>query len=325
MTEGEPAPPPAPPADAPGPLDRAFERVPLPPDAPEILAIDGRDERDVWLLGGERDKPALFRWDGAQILKEKAPPCKSPIDYSGLALLPDAAIVLATTYEGEGGVYPVEARRPLRGGWSCDRRSEGQILMLGPDLLRFEPSKQLTLSGHLLPLPELVWIAGSRPQIAARTPAHLWLYFPGHSHVLHGSGVAWESRPTGLAAINDLQVDDTGAAWIIGGDDSKSEGSAVLRWDTAAHAWRRLPTPPDLRATRLRLTSARDVWLIGKEHIHHWDGAKLRRGKTPIERVSGAWISAAGELWIAGRDPSRAAPGWKSAGVAFRAPAVRKP
>src|SRR4051812_37004667 len=38
------------PAAAPIPLDSPFERLPLPPTATMLVAVEGRDERDVWLL-----------------------------------------------------------------------------------------------------------------------------------------------------------------------------------------------------------------------------------------------------------------------------------
>jgi hypothetical protein len=336
VNEGDPSPTAAPaaaptvaptnaPANAPGPLERAFERVALPPDAPQIVAIDGRHERDVWLLGTGGQEATIFRWDGAKIVKDKGPQCKPSGRYWGLVLVPDAAIALATSLEIEGEVR-IEARRPSRGGgWSCEKRYNEQLLMVGPALLRLESRTTLTLSGHRLPLPSLGAIGGMQAEIAARSPADLWLYFPSQGDALHGNGVGWESRPTGLAAVKSLRTDDSGAAWLVGGNDQHGEGDVVLRWDTATHAWKRLPTPADLRAARIRVASERDVWLIGKEHVHHWDGASLRRGKTPIQHVDGAWISAAGELWIVGGDASRATPGRSTTGAAFRVPAMRKP
>jgi hypothetical protein len=315
--------PSAAPAGTPGPLERVFDRIPLPPDALEIVAVDGRDERDVWLLGRAGWDVALFHWDGAQLVKEKPPQCKAQVEFRGLVLAPDAVIVLATSFEEEGGV-PYEVRHAKGGGgWSCERRSESQRLWLGAELLRLEVSYRLTLAGHLLPLP-----ASGLPnaEIAARSPADLWLYAPSSSDIFHGNGVGWESRPTGLAKIRSLRTDDSGAAWLVGGDESSwVEGNVVLRWDTAAHAWKRLPTPADLRAERIRVSSERNVWMLGKEHIHHWDGTSLRRGKTPMKRLQGAWMSPTGELWIVGGDESGAAESRKVAGVAFRVPAARKP
>jgi hypothetical protein len=117
-----------------------------------------------------------------------------------------------------------------------------------------------------------------------------------------------------------LRVDSTGVAWVAGATASQGEGDVVLRWDIATHAWSRVATPADLRASRVRVSSGRDVWLIGDAHVHHWDGQTLRRSVTPLARVEGAWVGASGELWLVGGDRRRAEPGKPIAGVAFRAP-----
>jgi len=316
--------PPPPQRDAPAPLalDHAFEPLPLPADAPEIVAVDGRDERDVWLLGADGKDIALFHWDGAKLEKKKTPQCKENVAFVGLALAPDATIALARSFEVEGG-SPFEAKLGASGGWSCERAEyDAQLLRVGSELLRFESLWRLTLGGNRLPLPGFGMPNG---EIAGRSAADLWLYFPGNKDVLHSNGVAWEARPTGLAMVKSLRTDEKGAAWLVGGTESGSEGNVILHWESATHAWKRLPTPADLRASRIRVASERDAWTIGKEHVHHWDGASLRRGKNPLKRLGGAWLSPAGELWLAGGDDTRPKPSRSVAGVVFRMPAGRKP
>lgn len=324
MIEGEVTPPRVE-TTAPEPLDRAFERVPLPADALEIVAIDGRDERDVWLLGAGGWKVALFRWDGAQIVKEESPRCKMQIEYTGLLLVPDGLITRARSFESEGGV-PVEVRRPNRGKWACEHRTDQYLTRVGAELLRFDWSSSLTISGRKVPMPELGSYGASQVEVHGRSPADLWMYFPENGDVLHGNGVTWESRPPGVAAVKSLRVDATGAAWLVGTNENKyGEGNVVMRWDAAARAWKRLPAPADLRAARIRVSGDRDAWLLGKEHVHHWDGTTFRRGKTPVERLQGAWVSAGGELWIVGGNASNTPSGRNVVGAAFRVPAVKRP
>jgi hypothetical protein len=282
-----------------------------------LVAVEGRDERDVWLLS----QSALFHWDGARLVEEKGPACKQRLDLSGLALTRDAVIALGAHHEFEGST-PLEVRRSGRGRWSCDLLVvHRRTIALGPALLGLGPDG-LTLSG--LALPYRRWLG---PEIAARTAEDLWLYDADQGDVFHGNGVGWESRPTGLARVLSLRVDATGAAWLVGATESKGEGDVVLRWDLAAHAWRRVPTPADLRAARVRVSSGRDVWLVGDEHVHHWDGQTLHRARTPLARVEGAWVGASGELWLAGGDRRRGEPGQPSAGLAFRVspPSGKKP
>jgi hypothetical protein len=291
----------APRADAPAPLDRTFERVPLPADALEAVAVGGHSESDVWIVGfRETEAIALYHWDGARVKTDKGPACGVwRLEPWGMRLAPDAVTILGSYFVGEGeGRF--EARRSSRGTWECGE------LELHPEALTRGP---VTLNIHgyddpRLPMPGNLRRAGwSDAEIDASSPTDIWLYQPGAADLLHGNGVAWESRPTRLASVRSLRVDATGAAWLVGATDRKNdEGDAVLFWDRPAHAFRRLPTPPDFHASRVRIASERDVWFIGKEHVHRWDGRTLHRAPTPVPHVRGAWVSARGELWIVGSD-----------------------
>ena len=90
---------------------------------------------------------------------------------------------------------------------------------------------------------------GAQVMLAGRSADDLWLYNPKGGQALHGNGIGWEARPTGLSGMSDLWVDETGSAWVLGSRMDESPG--VLRWDLATGAWRRLPTPTDLSAVRV--------------------------------------------------------------------------
>src|SRR5262245_30818871 len=49
-----------------------FERVELPPKTRAIVSIDGRDDRDVWMLAGGGQ---VLRWDGTRITSAGTPEC----------------------------------------------------------------------------------------------------------------------------------------------------------------------------------------------------------------------------------------------------------
>lgn len=297
---------------APIPLERPFERVPLPPKATRILAVEGRNERDVWLLS----RDALFHWDGARVVEEKGPPCNPWPDHWGLALTPGAVLARGVYDNLEGQNLPTaEARRQGPGRWSC---SDSEAHLRSIDL----GANRLLWDGYPDPpsVPLRLWMRG---QLAAGAADDVWSY--GDGEVLHSNGVEWVARPTGLKRVFNLRVDATGVAWLVGSRREEGDGEVVLRWDLSARAWRRVPVPSEFRATRVRVRSGRDAWLIGEAHVHHWDGHTLRRAQTPLA-VESAWVGPSGELWLAGAELT-SLPDKPAAGVAFRvsAPQENKP
>jgi hypothetical protein len=297
----------------PAPMDRVIVPVPLPPGTPEVVAVDGRDERDVWLLAGAGAATArLLHWDGTRIEALPGPSCAERADrYHGLVVLPGELLVRGTV-EWRGIEALFEGRRDSRGRWTCETRLwPSRVLAVGADLLRFE-GVRLTSAGGTLPSPPWRWYGGPA-EISARSPDSLWVYVPQGDSVAHGNGVAWESRPPGVPFLQSLQVDREGVAWAVGGEDREA-GDVLLSWDEGAHAFRAVPSPSDLVATRVRANDARDVWLVGPEHVHRWDGERFHRAPTPLPDVRAAWLGPR-ELWLAGSKPE---PSHPSAGAAYR-------
>jgi hypothetical protein len=295
---GEAAPPiPAPPAEPFAPLDREVVPFPLPAGTPPVYGLGGRDEHDVWILARKPDNAVvLLHWDGARVTRVPGPSCQGEL--WGVSLSADGVVLVGTYYE-EGGAGTLTARREGR-GWTCETSGQDQRTAIGKGTLRFH-DQALTYGDERQPAPGGTFGDGSSQphELAAGAADDLWIYTVGGGLVLHGNGLAWEPRPPGVARVHSLRVDPSGVAWMVGGDAGSPEGDVVARWDREAHAWTRLPAPDGLRGTRVRVGGAEDVWILGKEHVHRWDGHVFHRGPSPVEGPNAAWLSPTA-LWLAG-------------------------
>ncbi len=322
-----PAPPPPPPP--PAPLTRTFEPVALPEGTPEILAADGLSERDVWMLATDGSYVDVLRWDGAKVVRDKPPKCPFGLTYHGLFAGPSGPVAIGA-YEDFGGPQRVEARRSEKGAWSCDKRGSALFLAIerpadaeprptsnGSSLVRFEAYRAFTIDGLPSPQPAVEYSGNalSAARLKGRSPVDLWLFSPYQKSVHHWDGVRWESLKAPFF-VRDLDVGADNAVWLLGGRDERGEGDIVFQWNRSSRAFVTVPTPRDLRASRI--LAARDVWILGKEQLHRWDGAALQRGPTPLDEMRDAWLGRGGELWIVGGDKKQPAKGRTTRGLAFR-------
>jgi hypothetical protein len=357
-------------------LGRRFERVALPAGAGEIVAVAGRDDRDVWMMargsdvqrvwvkggaGGEEAKEialpidSVVHWDGARATARPGPRCFLAWEYKQTArtrlvssrarplscnalgcdyavpfdriLLPPAGVVLVGTWHHGQTPFPFDLRsRAGRDGrWSCE--IEGQTpaaeRLVGAAALRLDRNAysfaSLTVDGREIGVPQELKDAAPSA-VAARSVDDLWLWKSDDEHVWHGTTHAWEARPAPVHVVA-LEIVEPGSAWVVGVD---KDADIVLRWDAGKAAWTRWPTPAKFRATSILATSAHDVWFLGPKAFHHWDGRELRRIEAPPLAVHAAWLSASGELWVVGADPTvKIHAGTEeedSAGAAFRLP-----
>lgn len=327
---GEPAVAPscadAPPGE-PGALQWGFQEVALPPSTRPIVAVHGRDERDVWMLAPGDSGGLAFHWDGAKLNREPISPCAMLLRHASLVLSPDGPIARDESHDDAGDLF-FAARRSPGGTWECDDSEDyTRPYPIGDQMIRIPSAgAALSLSGRPLPLPGLdaTKSHSTRGDVAGRFADDLWFYFPNHPEVLHYNGRVWEDRSPGVGSVHSLVLDANGAAWILIRSDARStEAQKVLHWDHAEHAWACLPVPSGLRTTHLRAANERDVWLLGDKEMYHWDGASFQRGPTPIATLEDAWISAGGELWIVGGGPADPASG--PHGLVFRTQQGGKP
>lgn len=325
---------------------RRFEPIAL-PSMGAVLAVDGRGPKDVWMLG---ENSALLRWNGARAERQKAPSCPSHVVmsfagskprsydaepvYRRLTVAPREIIVggprSAWGYRGSYTVF-VEARSRGGSAWSCGmangfgtpiHRAAGDGVL---DILRVgQPS--FAIDDRPAPVPDDM--SSEESLLVARSSDDVWIGSPLYASLWHWNGVAWNPRPAAIATLFDLWTDESGAAWVLGSTAKNArEGDLVLRWDLAAKAWRSVPLPPDLRATRLGGTSARDVWLFGTKAWFQWDGVALRRADALLGEVNATWSTATGELFVVGADRTKKVGTGKDAtpaGAAFHALAVEE-
>ncbi len=308
------------PPGEPGALEHGFQEVALPPDTRPIVAVGGRDERDVWMLAPGDSGGLALHWDGAKLSKETVSPCTIYFSQANVVLGPDGPIARQESHQ-EGTTLFFAARRTPGGTWECDDGDDyTRPYPVGDQMIRVPSGGgALTLSGRRLPQPALdaTKSNSNRGDVAGRFADDLWLYFPNHPEVLHYNGRVWEDRSPGVGNVHSLILDANGAAWVLTGNDARStDGDKVLHWDHAAHAWVCLPVPAGLRTTHLRAANERDLWLLGDKELYHWDGASFQRGPTPIATLEDAWISASGELWVVGGGPADTASGQH--GIVFR-------
>jgi hypothetical protein len=294
---GEPPPPiPAPAAAAFAPLTLEVAPAPYRAGLPAVYGVSGRSDRDVYVLAHYPDnRVTLLHWDGARTTDVPGPKCSG--EFWGVTLTDDDILLTGTIY-GEGYTGTVTARRRGR-EWTCESSSRDQHVPTREGVLRVHDSEVLH-GDERQPSPGDYY--GESFEMAAGTAANLWIYVIGGDLVLHGNGIAWEPRPPGVARVHSLRVDLSGTAWLVGGDGKSDEGGVVERWDREAHAWRRLPAPEGLRGSRVRARAADDVWILGKEHLYHWDGHVFRRGRSPLAEIHAAWLSPT-SLWLAGARP----------------------
>jgi hypothetical protein len=323
-------------------LPRRFEVVRLPRKVTGLVAVSGRGERDVWMLG---DRQELLRWQGSSLAVVKTPSCPFVADfrriggavmrtepfYDTLAVLPGSVAVLGKRHEyGTRGSYAIdiEARTTDTRRWSCIGNGYPSTLrsMAGDAEIGVWRSSghdgPVWIDGRQAPLPEAAKGVDDL-SVAGRSAADLWLW-NGSAAVWHFDGLAWQPRPLPTGTAVDLWVDAGGAAWVLG-------AGHLQRWDGEAGAWRRLPFAVGEDAFALRGVSAREVWIFGKTRAALWNGRELRRGELPVEEIHAAWVSAAGEVWVVGTDPAELVTvetdeGRKDvrAGIVLRAPVPAK-
>lgn len=332
---------PSPPLPEPlGAITRSFERVALPASVGAIEAVGGRDARHVWMVSASFD---LLSWDGARLSRAKAPSCPFHYEinlgggtqryvyeprYTRLTVTSDEIVLGGLRPQiGPRGSYAldVEARsRTGKGKWICHETGGvfppiERIAGTARLHMRVSTSKGLTIDGRPAPLPADEMNEGV--DLGGRAADDLWLWSTELDRVWQGNGVAWQLRPTRLAQLIDVWLDEAGHPWVLG-VDARQRG-VVLRWDDDAGTWKRLPIQ-DVAGAELIRGAGRELWLIGGTYVYHWDGRVLRRASAPVAKVKGAWISASGELWIVGADPSRQVKTDEDpvpAGVAYRVPA----
>lgn len=336
-----------------------FEPVPLPPRVPTIVSVNGRDERDVWMLA---ENGHVLRWDGTRITDRGAPHCfvesccgtlvdcaqkpamcgKSAaameVTWSWLRLTPDDVIAHAWVDTGGMRASIVESRLGQNGRWSCEQGKEDLVypgaagrgdglhaleLSLDGASLHFEGPAVLVnrYGGHLL------LVDGRRVPLPAGLPyegARFVARAPDDLWLWGEDGRVW--RGNGLTwAPQRADLASVADIWFAAPASAwllgaMGEGEEqLLRWDLDKGGGQVFETP----GAASMLGDGRDFWLVGKTALYHWDGVALRRTEPPlaVEDSGRAWRGPSGEIWLVGADPTAGS----RAGAVVRLPGGQKP
>jgi len=322
-------------------FDGRFERVSLPANTKEVVAIAGRGGDDVWMLAKGN---AVLHFDGKRTKSRGNPRCYAdsccgrlidcarnreacsptcslgfgrcaePVVFESLRLTDDDVIAQAVIYTGGLRGALVEAR--LENGFECEQSQDDLIYPGARGSGDVHRAEKLSVDGA-----------------AIRLEGPAWLVNPlgGNSLVIDGRRVALPDAArthVGLAApaLNDLWLwapfdgfvwRGNGIAWVpvsTGVDDLTQ-----LWADGAGHVWALSGAEGDevlLRwdlgrdgwtyiatpgATRALTSRNHTFWLIGKTAQYHWDGQTLSHSEAPLD-VADGWLDDAGELWLVGGD-----------------------
>ncbi|MDI3283843.1 hypothetical protein [Polyangium sp. 15x6] len=135
-----------------------FEPVPLPPRMPQIVGVDARNERDVWMVSVDGH---VLRWDGARVddrgtpqcftdsccgtlvdcAKQPAmcakeavencqpfgPSCALPVTWNSIRVEGDDVIVRAFVETGGMRASVVESRLGKKGRWACEQGADDYV------------------------------------------------------------------------------------------------------------------------------------------------------------------------------------------------------
>lgn len=250
-----------------------FERVELPPKTPVLLSLDGRDDRDVWMLAADG---RVLRWDGKSVTSAGTPecytdsccgtlfdckrkpslctraaaehcqpfggPCAMLVDWASVRVAGDDVVVSTIVETGGLRGSLVEARRRRDGRWSCEQGKDDFVY----------------------------------PGMRARgDTAH------AYEVTLDGATIRFE-----------------GPAFLV-----NPNGGNLLVVDG-----RRVPLPQEASWTRsgvaLAARSPGDLWLWQDDPARVWRGNGLAWYPFPVglETVADLWLTEPGTAWVLGAD-----------------------
>jgi hypothetical protein len=305
------APPAEPAAATSGPVPAypgRFERVPLPAGVAQILAVRGRDARDVWMLakGG-----AVLHWDGTRVTSKGTPRCftdsccgrlfdckRAPskctpkavakcelgrrdcawqVDFTMLSVTRDAVVVTGMIDTGGMRAAEVEARLARDGRWSCEQDPD--------DLIR----------------PGVETAAAGDATITLETPAYM-------VNIIGTGSLVWNGRrlplPDEVRRATDLRL-------AASSDDVWLYNTAGSVWRNNGIGWEPRPTGLD-GIVRAWAGDPGSIWILGgvpdedgdSGDLIRWDtgAGAWRRFPAPQDfRASRALVNGPRDAWLLGK------------------------
>jgi hypothetical protein len=319
----------------------SLEKAPIGSLPAKIIAIDGRNSKDIWML---TDNGVVLQDDGKDIKFRQAKPCgwgEYSREFNGVG----TALFNIVVDENEVHVvgqsrsptmrYGREIRATLarNGKWTCSEKSlvpdhmhsAGALTWRAAYAMEGDACRIGSLAGHCTSGPRFAPTHIDPPRDSVDMGIEniaMWMHGPDdgwvvtlneefHGNLYRFNGVTW-TKQTNIdeedVRVNSIWGDEQHHLWMTAGDRSST---VIFRYD--GKNLTSIPTPASFAASMMRGHSSRDIWFSGAGGaIYQWDGSRLRQGKLPDE-VSAMWVSSDDVAYFVLPDA-----------IAFAAPAVEK-
>jgi hypothetical protein len=299
-----------------------FEAVPLPPGVLEVVAVAGRDGRDVWMVAKGN---TVLHWDGARITAQPGPgcfadtccgrvvdcarfparcprpgkpctlgfQCAAPVDFDAIRVTAREVIAGASVYTGGLTSSHIESR--LQGGrWTCEQDDGDGLLhvnvedrSVGGASIRLETPGEFInpIGGYTLVLDGRRIPLPGEVDYAGRLRAGLAVLAPDDLFFWIDDGRVWRGNGVTWAPF-PLGLQSLVDLWATPG-----AASTRVAWALGTEAGLLLRWGADGPVQRTPtpgaewMIQAKDggFWLMGKSALYHFDGHRLTRVPTPLD------------------------------------------
>jgi hypothetical protein len=256
---------------------------------PGMAAIMALSRDDAWIVGGVRDHPTSWHWDGHRWSTVPMRDGQRPIgELRDAVAINENDIWAVGTQSGLSQEFSVS--EPLIEHWNGARWSITATPRLGSGLL-------LAVSGSS---PDNVWAVGERFHQRADGRFHEGGIRP---LMLHWDGFRWRdvavpwSRPaSNLTFVSATSPDDV---WVGSNGSGDARFVSLHHWDGSRWSKIRAPFGPRDSLVGFDSTSATDAWAVGGYQVHghartlaaHWDGRSWSIAPTPNRNTDSALTS----------------------------------
>ena len=332
-----------PPLLEPTPIVARFVEVALPRDVAPVVAVDGRNDQDVWIVTSDN---AVLHWDGSRIRRRAvlqchtdaccgrlvdcaklpqgacqaecsngAPQCAPLAEFSHVRVGPRDVVVSA--YVQTGGLRPSLVAARLLGGFQCEQQL-GDLVYPGSGARGEGPNEPVVVKDDVT--------------FRVGLPAHLVNPLGGYALFMNGRRVPlppdsnwWSSFQ--FAAPDDIWLDNSrmwrgnGITW----EPVEMGIKVATHWvDGSDRIWVLGNLGQDTGAQLLHQNRDQDGWtqfavpraetVVGEGHdtffvlgqaYYYWNGSELGTFDMPIQPKD-TWYDS-GKLWIGGERDGRGA------------------
>ncbi len=300
------------------------DKVPVGSKPAKIIAIDGRNSKDIWML---TNTAVVLQYDGKEIKFRQAKPCKWGINDSenhGVGnhfynlVVDENEVHVIGEARGMNTRIGQELRATLSrdGKWKCKERSLVPDQLHGSGPLTWHAAYNMdgdacrigSSAGHCTSGPRFAPSHVDPSRDAIDMGIHnlaMWMHGPDDGWVVtlnerflpvlyRFNGITWVKQADidEDERVRSMWADENHQVWITAttGTNWDSPSNVLLRFDgkTMTH----VQVPSSFATRRVRGHSSKDVWFSGAgDTVYQWDGGRLRQGTVPGE-VSDMWVSS---------------------------------